>query len=293
MKFINLLLKGMAVGVSNVIPGISAGTLMVLLGTYDELVEAIGNILINKSKRKDYFLFLLPLAIGAVGGVLVFASLIILVIERYAAPTQFFFIGLVVGSIPAVLSMHHEMKPSVPRLAAFVVGLGLVVFMDVEERFGISGHIPAGTSSLLGLSLFTVVGFLAGGTMVTPGVSGAYVFLLTETYEPIMQALASLTQPPIHWGVIISVAAGAVIGLLVCSRLINLALERQPAVTYYTILGLICGSFVGLWPTGLDVSASSLASMLALIPGIVIAYLLGRSAKGGSPRSHVARKEVV
>lgn len=293
MKFINTLLKGMAIGVSNVIPGISAGTLMVLLGIYDELVEAIGNILTNKSKRKDYLLFLLPLVIGAVGGVLVFASLITLLIERYAAPIQFFFIGLVLGSIPAVLRMHHEMKPSIIRLAAFVVGLGLVVFLGIEEQLGISAHISAGTSSLLGFSLFAAVGFLAGGTMVTPGVSGAYVFLLTGTYEPIMQALASLTQPPIHWGVLISVAVGAGIGLLVCSRLIALALERQPAVTFYTILGLICGSFVGLWPAGLDVSASSIASMLALIPGIAIAYLLGRSAKSGSPRSHVARKEVV
>jgi putative membrane protein len=293
MKFINTLLKGMAIGVSNVIPGISAGTLMVLLGIYDELVEAIGNILTNKSKRKDYLLFLLPLVIGAVGGVLVFASLITLLIERYAAPIQFFFIGLVLGSIPAVLRMHHEMKPSIIRLAAFVVGLGLVVFLGIEEQLGISAHISAGTSSLLGFSLFAAVGFLAGGTMVTPGVSGAYVFLLTGTYEPIMQALASLTQPPIHWGVLISVAVGAGIGLLVCSRLIALALERQPAVTFYTILGLICGSFVGLWPAGLDVSASSIASMLALIPGIAIAYLLGRSAKSGSSRSHVARKEVV
>jgi len=170
--------------------------------------------------------------------------------------------------------------------------LGLVIFLGIEERLGISAHISAGTSSLLGFFLFAVVGFLAGGTMVTPGVSGAYVFLLTETYEPIMQALASLTQPPIHWGVIISVAAGAVTGLLVCSRLIDLALERQPAVTYYTILGLICGSFIGLWPAGLDLSVSSLASMLALIPGVTIAYLLGRSAKGRAPRSHVAGKEI-
>ena len=293
MKFINLFLKGMAIGVSNVIPGISAATLMVLLDIYDELVEAIGNILINKSKRKDYFLLLLPLVIGAVGGVLIFASLITLLIERYAAPTQFFFIGLVLGSIPAVLRMHHEMKPSISRLTAFVVGLGLVIFLGIEERLGISGHISAGTSSLLGFSLFAVVGFLAGGTMVTPGVSGAYVFLLTETYEPIMQALASLTQPPIHWGVIISVAAGAGTGLLVCSRLIGLALERQPAVTFYAILGLISGSLVGLWPAGLDVSASSLASILALVPGIAIAHLLGRSAKSGSPRSHVVRKEGV
>jgi putative membrane protein len=292
MKFISLLVKGIVVGVSNVIPGVSAGTFLVLLGIYDPLVEAIGNILTDKNKRKDYVLFLSPLVIGAGGGILVFANLITLLIERYAAPTQFFFIGLILGGIPAVLKMHRDMKPSIPRLVAFIVGLGLVIFLGVEEQRGISGHIPAGASSLLGFSLFSVVGFFAGGAMVTPGVSGAYIFLLTETYEPIMQALASLTQPPIHWGVIVAVAAGAGIGLLVCSRLIALALKRQPAVTFYAILGLICGSFVGLWPAGLDVSASSLASILTLMPGVAIAYLLGRSAGNGPPKAHVARKEV-
>jgi len=292
VKFINLLLKGMAIGVSNVIPGVSAGTFMVLLGIYDELVEAIGNFLTSKSKRKDYFLFLLPLVIGASGGVLVFANLITLLMERHAVPTQFFFIGLILGGIPAVLKMYHDMKPSTSRLVAFTVGLGLVIFLGIEERLGISGHIPVSTSSLLGFSFFAIVGFFAGGAMVTPGVSGAYIFLLTETYEPIMQALASLTQPPIHWGVIVSVAAGAGIGLLVCSRLIALALERQPAVTFYAILGLICGSFVGLWPAGLGVSASSLASIVALVPGVAIAYLLGRSAGSRSPRSHVPEQNI-
>jgi len=292
MKSISLLLKGMAIGVSNVIPGVSAGTLMVLLGIYDELVEAVGNFLTCKSKRKDYFLFLLPLVIGAGGGVLVFANLITHLMEQYAAPTHLFFIGLILGSIPAVLKMHHDMKPSIPRLAAFIAGLGLVIFLGVEEQLGVSGHTPAGTSSVLGLFFFAVVGFLAGGAMVTPGVSGAYIFLLTETYAPIMQALASLTQPPIHWGVIVSVAAGAGTGLLICSKLIALALKRQPAITLYAILGLICGSFVGLWPAGLGVSVSSLASILALVSGVAIAYLLGRSAGSRAPKSHVARKEV-
>jgi uncharacterized membrane protein len=177
-------------------------------------------------------------------------------------------------------------------LAAFILGLGLVIFLGIEERLGVSRHIPAGTASLLGFFLFAAIGFLAGGAMVTPGVSGAYVFLLTETYAPIMQALASLTKPPIHWNVIVSVAAGAGIGLLACSRLIALALKRQPAVTLYAILGLISGSFVGLWPAEMDVSATYPVCILALTSGVAIAYLLGRSSGGGSPKSHAARKGV-
>jgi len=281
MKFISLLLKGMVVGVSNVIPGVSAGTFLVLLGIYDELVEAAGNFLTNKSRRKDYFLFLLPLVIGAAGAILAFANLITFLLERYAAPTQFFFIGLVLGSIPTVLRMHHDMKPSIPRGMAFILGLGVVIFLAVGERRGIGGHFSASTTSLLALFFFGVVGFFAGGAMVTPGVSGSYIFLLTGAYGPIMQAAASLTSPPVHWGVIVSVAAGAVVGILICSKLIDLALKRQPAITFYAILGLICGSFVGLWPAGLDVSAPLLTSVLTLVSGAVIAHLLGKPVTKG------------
>jgi len=298
MRFINLLLKGMAVGVSNVIPGVSAGTFLVLLGIYDELLEAVGNFLTNKSRRKDYFLFLLPLVIGAAGAILASANLITFLLQRYAASTQFFFIGLILGGIPTVLRMHDDMRPSMPKVVAFVLGLGLVVLLALGERRGIRGHFPAGTTSLragappgqspwagglgpealLALSFFGVVGFFAGGAMVTPGVSGAYIFLLAGTYGPIMKALASLTQPPVHWGVIVAVAIGAGVGILVCSRLINMALKRQPAVTFYAILGLICGSLVGLWPAELDVSVSSLAGIPTLVSGVAIAHLLGKLA---------------
>ncbi|MDY6875368.1 MAG: DUF368 domain-containing protein [Chloroflexota bacterium] len=281
MKFINLLLKGMAVGVSNVIPGVSAGTFLVLLGIYDELVEAAGNFLTNKSRRKDYFLFLLPLVIGAAGAILAFANLITFLLEQYAAPTQFLFIGLILGSIPTVLKMHHDMRPSMSRVVAFALGLGLVILLTVGERRGIKGHLSTGTTSLLAFSIFAIVGFFAGGAMVTPGVSGSYIFLLTGTYGPIMQAAASLTNPPVHWGVIAAVATGAVVGILVCSRLIDLALKRHPAVTFYAILGLICGSFVGLWPANLDLSASSLASILTFAAGLAIAHLFDKPVENG------------
>ena len=128
--------------------------------------------------------------------------------------------------------------------------------------------------------------------MVTPGVSGAYIFLLTETYEPIMQALASPIQPPIHLGVVVSVAAGAGMGLLVGSRLIGLALQRQPAVTSYAILGLICGSFAGLWPAESNVSVSLLLNTLTFASGCAIAYLLGRLSGNRSRRSEIARNGV-
>lgn len=284
MKSLLLFLKGIAVGISNVIPGVSAGTLLVLLGIYDQLIEAVGSFLTNGARRKEYFRFLLPLVLGAVGGVLAFANLISFLLEQHLVPTQFFFIGLILGSIPTVLRMHHDMRPSVVRVVAFGLAVGLVVLLSAGERHGSGGYFAADTPALLALSLFVGVGFFAGGAMVTPGVSGAYIFLLTGTYGPIVQALASLTRPPVHWGVIVAVSGGAALGILICSRLIDLALKKYPAVTFYAILGLICGSFVGLWPADLDLSASSLVGILAFAGGAVIAYMMRKPVRNGVER---------
>jgi len=281
VKFINLFLKGMAVGVANVIPGVSTGTFMVLLGVYDELIEAVGNFFSNRKMIRHYLLFLIPLGLGAVVGTLAFASLATLVLDRYPAPAQFFFIGLIAGSIPSVVKMHYDMRPTSRRVIAFAVGLILAILVGLGGRGGEVGHSSADASTWMGLLYFGIVGFFAGGAVITPGMSGSYIFLLAGTYGPIMQALASLTQPPVHWGVIISVAAGVGIGVLTCSKLVDLALKRHPAVTFYAILGLICGSFVGLWPAELDTSVSSLAGILTLVAGVAIAWLLGKPAGSG------------
>lgn len=280
MRFISLFLKGMVVGVANVIPGVSTGTFMVLLGIYDELIEAIGNFLSDKEKIKSYLIFLFPLGIGTVVGTLAFAKLATFVLDRYPVPAQFFFIGLILGSIPSVIKMHPDMKPSTRRVIALAVSLGLAILVGLGAKSETLGHFSAAPSSS-GLLYFGIVGFFAGGAVITPGMSGSYIFLLAGTYEPIMQALASLTQPPIHWGVIVAVATGVGVGVLICSRLINLALKRQPAVTFYAILGLICGSFIGLWPSDLGLSVSSLAGILTFAIGVMIAYLLRKPAGSG------------
>ena len=276
MKFIKLVFKGIAIGIAHMVPGVSGGTFMVLMGIYTEFVEAVGNFFINRQRIKDYILLLLPLGIGVVGGVLAFAHLATIVLDRYPVPTQFFFIGLIVGSIPGVVKIHHDMKPSVSRVVAFLLGLGLVVILGIMKLRGFSFNFSVSTTSLPVLLLFAMISFLGGGAMVTPGMDGSYVLLLGGIYGPIMEALASLTSPPIRWGVIIAVGIGAVVGILIWSRLIDQALKRQPAITFYVILGLICGSFVGLWPADMQLSVSSLVGVLTFAIGAVITYLLSK-----------------
>jgi putative membrane protein len=280
MKSVILFLKGIVIGIANVIPGVSTATFMVLLRVYDEIVDAVGNFvsdfLSGRKKFKAYLLLLVPFGVGAVVGTLGFAKLATFVLDRFPIPAQFFFIGLIAGSIPSVIRMHHDMKPTVGRLAAGIVGLVVAVLVGLGVKGEALGQLAAEPSSIPGLLYFGIVGFFAGGSVMTPGLSGSYIFLLAGTYEPIMEALDSLTHPPIMWGVIISTAIGVALGVVIFAKVISLLLKKQPAVTFYAILGLIFGSFVGLWPAEFDFTAASLLSMLALIPGAAIAYVLGR-----------------
>ena len=276
MSFFTLVLKGMAIGVANVVPGVSAGTFMVLLGIYDQLIRAVSDFFTDLRNLRSNLLLLIPISAGAVTGILIFANLASYVLDRYPVTAQLFFIGLILGSVPSVLKMHHDMKPAPGRLFAFVVGLGLVVFVGLLGRSEIAGSAMTEGFPLIGVLYFGVVGLFAGGAMITPGMSGSYIFLLAGTYEPIMQALSSLTQPPVLWGVLVATAVGSAAGILLWSRIISLALNRRPAVTYYVIVGLIAGSLVGLWPSSLDLSVDSVIPILAFVSGAAAAYLVGR-----------------
>ena len=287
MKTLILLVKGAIIGVANVIPGVSTATFMVLLRVYDDIVEAIGNFVTDffsgRKKLKTYLLLLIPFGIGAVLGTLGFAKLATFVLDRYPLPAQFFFIGLIAGSIPCVINMHDDMKPRAGRIIAAAIGFVIAVLVGLGVKGDVLGQFAADPSSLAGVIYFGIVGFFAGGSVMTPGLSGSYIFLLAGTYEPIMEALDSLTHPPIMWGVIFSTAVGVALGVVIFAKVISLLLKRQPALTFYAILGLILGSFVGLWPADFDLTTPSLLSLLALVPGAAIAYFLGRKAPESDP----------
>lgn len=285
MDFIMVTIKGMIASIAHVVPGLSNGTFLVMLGIYDRLLDAVSGFFSNRDRIKSHLLFLIPFGIGTVGGTLVFAKLAAFVLDRYPVPTQLFLVGLIAGSIPGVVKMHHDMKLSIGRVFAFIVGLAAAILVGLQGAHEAGGEVSADVSSLSNLVYFGIVGLFAGAAVITPGMSGAYIFLLGGTYGPIMQALDSLTKPPIMWGVIISTAVGASVGILAFSKLVSLLLKRYPAVTVYVILGLICGSFVGLWPAGFALSVSALFGVFALIVGAAIAYLLSRQAGHETPIS--------
>lgn len=292
MKYIVLFIKGIIVGVVHIVPGVSSGTFMVLLRVYDELITSVSGLLSSLSNRqalKARMAFLVPLALGVAIGTIAIAKVASLVLDRYPVFALLFFIGVIAGGIPSVVKMHHDMKPTPWRIVVLIIGAGIAIavgFLGKSETLTHSAE-TASASSAAALTLPRLLqlaagGFFAGSAMMTPGVSGSYVLLLTGVYEPIVEALDALTTIPIQWAALqplLPATIGLILGILIFAKVTSYLLKRQPAATFYAILGLIGGSLIGLWPAAFDPAAHALVGLPILIAGFVIAYLLGRSAK--------------
>jgi putative membrane protein len=278
-----LLLKGMIVGVVHIVPGVSSGTFMVLLRIYDELIASVSGLLSSPRDMEALrrrLSFLVPLALGVAIGTVGIAKVASLVLDQYPVLSLLFFIGVIAGGIPSVIKMHHDMKPTVGRVITFVVGAGIAILVGLVGKGEALVEASAEAASAPNLLQLSVGGFFSGSAMMTPGLSGSYILLLTGTYEPIIEALDSLTHPPMQLVVLIPATLGLVLGIVVFAKLTSILLKCWPAVTFYAILGLICGSLIGLWPTEFIFAEHGLVGIPLLIVGVAIAYFLGRSTEG-------------
>jgi putative membrane protein len=276
MRFLVLMLKGVAYGITHIVPGLGGGLILILLGIYGQFVDSVGNFFLDLRGWKRRLSFLIPLGLGMVLGMLVLARAITLLLDHYPVATMVFFMGLLLGTIPSVLKMHHDMRLSVGRAVALACGLTLVVLIKLAKPTNMADSSIASLSTPTGLVYNLIVSLLAGGASVTPGLDGSYVLLLGGTYGPVIKAFSDLTHLVIHWGLLVTTGLGAVVGILGFSKLIDTAIRRVPAMAYYVVLGLIVGSVYGLWPSQ-SANVGPILLGLAFALGFGVAVLLGGS----------------
>ncbi|MFX0139618.1 MAG: DUF368 domain-containing protein [Candidatus Hodarchaeota archaeon] len=269
-----LMLKGGAIGVANIIPGVSGGTIAVVLGLYEYLIEAISNFATNKEKRKEYVIFLVKIAIGAIVVVFVLAKLMTFLLQNYRIYTYLAFIGLIAGSIPSIYKSHDEMKLSPMAIIAFLIGAGIILFFEfafphTEKKEGVEVVFNLSLNS----GLFLVIaGFFAGGSMIVPGISGSFIMLLLGQYYIVTSCLAALNLPPLGM-----VGIGVVIGVISFAKIINILLKKFPKETFYFILGLVIASLYSWYPGMPGQTAQVVIAIAITLICFMISYIIGKS----------------
>ena len=243
---IKRLLQGMVVGIANIIPGVSGGTMMVAMGLYDKLVRAITHL---KSEFKERLKVLVPIFLGAGIAIVALSRLFEFLLENYPIPTNFAFCGLIAGSLPFIFKKVKGHSVSVGRAVCFIIFFAIVILMAVMgETDGNAADVSFG---LINVFKLLVVGIIAAATMVIPGVSGSMMLMLLGYYDTIlktinnfMDALAAFDMQEIlvQCGILIPFGIGVILGIFLIAKIIEFIFSKAEIHAYYAIIGLILAS---------------------------------------------------
>ena len=281
-----LFVKGIVVGVANIIPGVSGGTIAVVTGIFDPLIEAI-NTLFKKFVKN--LKLLIPVGLGLVAGVVAFSKLIGMALARFPLQTGLFIVGLVIGSVPLILKKAGgDSKYRHIYLVPFVICALAVVALAVFQTYFtqgtdqvVAGGLPTLSAGMI-LKLF-IGGVVSAGAMVVPGVSGSLVLLLLGLYDDMLAIISGLTS--FHDPSTMLKAAlcalplglGIIAGIFTIAKIIQLLFRKFRTGTYYGILGLLAGSILALLislnlPALLITFAGVLIGLLTLAAGVAASY---------------------
>lgn len=245
MKWFLDILRGMVIGLANVIPGVSGGTMMVSMGIYDTLIWCINNLF---KKFKKSIITLLPYGIGMVLAIALGAIGLKAAFANFPLPTNALFIGLILGSLPFILKEMKGQKIGWQGVLIFILLFALVVGLKIIEK----ENTATITLDVLMIIKLFFMGAICSATMVIPGVSGSMILKTLGYYEPIVTGaipdlLKGITSG--QWdmvghniGILLPFALGIVFGIFAIAKLIDFLLKRWKGWTYCGILGMVVAS---------------------------------------------------
>lgn len=275
MDFIRLIVIGVILGVANVIPGVSGGTLAVVFNIYDRLINVIT---LNVKKILSEWKFILPLVVGMGLGIILFSKAITFLFENYPVQTNWFFIGIILGSIPMIAkrlmaaskaSSSDARKIPVSAIVCGVLALAVMAIMTYTNVAESGAPIQTELTPLLAVKLFIGLA-CATIAMIIPGISGSFLMLVVGVYSTVIAAISDFNIP-----LLIPAVIGGVVGLLGGAKLVRFLMEKVPAQTYGAIMGLVLGSILVIFP-GFGGFATLATSLLAAAVGFVVSFFAGR-----------------
>lgn len=270
-------IKGFFVGSSMSIPGVSGGTMAMILGIYDELIRSVSSFFKN---IKKHTLFLLQFVIGAGLGFFLLASLLGKLKEAYPVIVMCFFIGAILGSVPMICNKAQVRKFS-PGLILFpLIGFAIVLAFGTFSENIFSE--PA--SGATGIAIQIVGGLIASIGLILPGISFSQIILLMGLYDTMVRVVSQMDIQGMIG--LIPLAIGLVLGIILFTRIMEICMNKYPFAFYLIILGFIIGSVFVLVLDTIDTRSKNpvtsgiileiILSAVTLIGGFLLMYFVSR-----------------
>lgn len=272
---------GIAVGIANVIPGVSGGTMMVILGIFEKTMDSIAGVFKpHNPDRMKHILFLVQVLIGAAVGLVGFAKILNFLFANFPTQTIYWFIGLVVFSIP--LFLKSEMKHE--KIHWLFVLLGIVVIFLINflspasDTATVNPEFPAVTLGHCITMIFA--GFAGGFAMLLPGVSGSMVLLIFGQYYLFKSYLAAVTSFSLDVLIPLGfLGVGILLGIVVSAAVTAKAMKINKVATLSFILGLIIASSIVLIPLDAAYDLITIATCaISVVLGGFVVFLLHKFA---------------
>jgi len=242
-------LSGFLIGLSVLAPGISGSIIAIMMGIYKDILELFSAPTKNIKRN---LLFLLPLAIGTVASMVAFVLVFGWLFDTYEKTTYFFFVGLILGTIPVV---YAEVKKHGLKIAGII---GLVISAGITMALSLAmGAQAAPVTGQTSLSFIDMIygGAAMGASLLVPGMSASVILILLGLYTELLFAASEIMAG--HYGLLVYIGVFALCmfaGVILTSRLIKRAFEKIPAIAYAVVLGFIIGSFLGIGLSSLQIA---------------------------------------
>ncbi|MBS6641304.1 MAG: DUF368 domain-containing protein [Clostridiaceae bacterium] len=254
--------KGAVIGGTMLIPGVSGGSMAMMMGIYDKLIMAVSNF--RKDVRR-HFLFLLWFCIGAGLGMLIIARPLLHLLEVFPFPTQFFFIGAVAGCVPMIYNKARLAGFSWHVPVYILIGMAVVALLGLLPSDLVGGELGVWEPLLL-----LVAGVVCAAALVLPGISVSYLLLMLGLYDKTMAAISGLDIL-----FLLPLFIGLCAGIVLTTKLLDSLMTNRPRATYLIILGFMIASVLEVFP-GVPPFSQWIACILCLAAGFSVIYFISR-----------------
>ncbi|HFQ1879966.1 TPA: DUF368 domain-containing protein [Staphylococcus aureus] len=273
-KWINIL-KGFAMGTSDLVPGVSGGTIALLLGIYNQFIASISGIFSRRFWPS--FTFLIPIIIGMLLAMGSLSNLFNYLLSQHHIPTMFFFGGLIIGIVPYLLKIsNYKTSFTTKHYMMVIAGIAILIVITLMNN----GDKHAGETLTLSTGLiikYFIAGMCASSAMLLPGISGSFMLLVFGVYGTVMLAISEFVK--LNFAglpILLAVGFGVLAGFIISSKIIQYFLTHHKLMTFALIIGFVVGSLFAVFP-GLPTNIVMwFVSLVVFIIGFIISLTLGR-----------------
>ncbi|HDG4747277.1 TPA: DUF368 domain-containing protein [Staphylococcus aureus] len=273
-KWINIL-KGFAMGTSDLVPGVSGGTIALLLGIYNQFIASISGIFSRRFWPS--FTFLIPIIIGMLLAMGSLSNLFNYLLSQHHIPTMFFFGGLIIGIVPYLLKIsNYKTSFTTKHYMMVIAGIAILIVITLMNN----GDKHAGETLTLSTGLiikYFIAGMCTSSAMLLPGISGSFMLLVFGVYGTVMLAISEVVKLNFTGlPILLAVGFGVLAGFIISSKIIQYFLTHHKLMTFALIIGFVVGSLFAVFP-GLPTNIVMwFVSLVVFIIGFIVSLTLGR-----------------